>query len=293
MKTRWAWLKLAIAAVALVVILRHVDIGEVVRRIRQANPAILALAWTAAFFTYVLRALVLWAVAAKGSTLNPLHALRVNLIGAFFASVVPSALANDVVRGWYLTPYFPGPLQAVAAVVMQRLLGLVALATLASAALLIVKPVWGVVAIGILTVGGFVFAGLMRTRHEGWFGRIGAALRAHAPRTTALMLGCALAFASMLLSIAVYALAAGALHLALPLPVIFLASSLAVVAAFTPLTPAGLGMSEGAFVGVVAMLGGGADAAFAASAVVRLILMSISLLGGLLYLVTRRARAWR
>ncbi len=291
MKMRWAWVKLAIAAVALTVILCHVDIGEVTRQMLQANPATLALAWIAAFSTYVLRALVLWVVATKGSTLNPLHALRVNLIGAFFASVVPSALANDVVRGWYLTPYFPAPLHAVAAVVIQRLLGLIALGTLASAALLIVKPVWGVVAMIILTTGGFVLAWLMRTRHEGGFGRIGAALRAHTPRATALMLGCALALASMLLSIAVYALAADALHIALPLPVIFLASSLAVVAAFTPLTPAGLGMSEGAFVGVVAMLGGDADAAFAASAVVRLILMSISLLGGLLYLVTRRARA--
>lgn len=286
---RWAWLKLVVAGIILAVVLRHVDLREAVATIRGANPIAIGLAWFVAFATYVLRAFVLWLVAAKESTLSPWHALRVNLIGSFFAAVVPSAAANDVVRGWYLVPHFPSIRQAVAAVVVQRLLGLAALGIVAGAALMSVRPAWGIAAWLALAVGAGIGAALLRSRGEGRIGRIAEALRGYKPRTPALTLAFALAFASIMLSIAVYAIAAHALHIDLPMPTVFLASALAILGVFTPLTPAGLGVSEGAFVGTVAYLGGDADAAFAASAVVRLILISISLLGGGVYLATPRA----
>lgn len=290
---RGAWLKLLVAAIILAVVMRHVDLRQTANTIRAANLWLIAAAWLVAFSTYVSRAFVLWLVAARESTLTPLHALRVNLIGAFFAAVVPSAAANDVVRGWYLVPRFPTIRHAVAAVVVQRLLGLASLGVLVGAALMSVKPWWGIAAWVILAAGAAIGVMLLRSQSSGPLGRIAAALRGYQPRTASLVLAFVLAFANMVMSIAVYALAAQALHIGLPMTTVFLASVLAILGVFTPLTPAGLGVSEGAFVGTVVYLGGDADAAFAASAVVRLILMSISLLGGAVYVITPRHHAHR
>lgn len=285
--SRWAWLKLVVAAIILALVVRHVDLGAALARVRNADARWIAVAWLAAFATYGLRAMVLCLVAVKASTLTPWHALRVNLIGSFFAAVVPSAAANDVVRGWYLVPHFPSIRHAVAAVVVQRLLGLVALALLVGAALMSVRPLWGAAAWAGMTAGAAVAVVVLR-QSASRRGRIAAALRTVAPSAGRLAAAFAFAFCSIVVSIGVYAMVARALDLDLPATTIFLASSLAILGVFTPLTPAGLGMSEGAFVATVAYLGGDADAAFAVSVVVRGVLISISLVGGALFLRTRR-----
>jgi hypothetical protein len=66
------------------------------------------------------------------------EALRLTFLGQFFNTVVPGTVGGDLVKAYYVSKHTPNKAAALVSVIMDRVLGLVALTVLAGVVLLIV-----------------------------------------------------------------------------------------------------------------------------------------------------------
>ncbi len=163
-------IKAAISALLLYLSLRWVDVAAVSERLGRANGGWLL----TVFFICLMQSGVLLAlrwrqiVIATGTPLTPRAAMRYSLIAAFFNQTLPSTVGGDASRIWMLARNESGWRNATYSVLIDRGVGLFALAVVVLALLpwtlsLIQDPVAriGVIAIGLLGVGGFIaFSGL-------------------------------------------------------------------------------------------------------------------------------------
>jgi uncharacterized membrane protein YbhN (UPF0104 family) len=240
--------------------------------------------------------------------LPPLRVLRLQWVGAFFNQAVPGSTGGDVVKAWYAAVATGRPTRAVISVFVDRLLGLVALALFAGAALLLAPAAAGLgparaVVLGVLGIGAAVGAlvlspGLRRAvglsalgrrlPFQGFLAEVGAAARLYRSHPVALVNALLLS----LVNHAVNAVAVWLLAGALSIHGVTLGAALALVPvanvmAGVPLVPGGWGVGELAFAWLFAPLGVPPTEAIGLSVLYRLGVLAVGLPGGALWLFWR------
>jgi uncharacterized membrane protein YbhN (UPF0104 family) len=129
-------LKAAASALLLYLALRSVDLSGVAVRLKQVQPE-----WLGLVFAIMLAQVVLlglrWReiVAATGVTLSPLLAIRFSLIAIFFNQTLPSTIGGDAARVWMLARHAGSWRGATYSVLIDRAVGLFALAVIVVALL--------------------------------------------------------------------------------------------------------------------------------------------------------------
>lgn len=128
--------KIAVSAALLYIALRGVDLSTVLSRINQIDPLWIVLAIVATFLQLVVSALRWRLIAIRcDAVLSAMQALRYIMIGAFFSLTLPSTIGGDAVRLWLTARTGAGLRKAAYSVLIDRAIGLMALAVFVIASL--------------------------------------------------------------------------------------------------------------------------------------------------------------
>ena len=317
--------KIAVTGSLLAWVFSRVDLAAVASRLRHAQPGWVALAFGIGVVNVSLGALR-WRLVmrALGAAMPAGEALRLYWSSLFFNTFLPTGVVGDALRGaWAARAGQPG--RAISSVVLDRVTALLALVLVAAGSLLLpaarALPAARMIALACLLLGApaalvlacpqLMARGLTWLRHT-WLGRrlaarfpglaapaaAGAASEAPAesaatsqvawaPRLGALLL------ASLLhvLSIATIAALARAAAVEVPLAVLFAVVPAVMVSSYVPVSISGIGVREAAMVELLGQTGLPASGALAVSLPFFGVTAGLSLLGGLVYLVSGRQRA--
>lgn len=317
-------IRLLLTLALLALLFARVDLGEVLRVVRQANPR------------YLLPVLLLYLCAIAANTLKwgvllraqgvrvpwPLLA-RYTFVGLFFNNLLPTAVGGDVARGFGLRQYTQRGADAAVSIAMDRLIGLIALTGSALLAVLVAQlgGVGGSTALGnaflvslVATTALLVALALLLSRRTraaiqralAWsvarlpllrplllvYGNVAAAIGAYRHQPAALLVALTIAFGTWLFSNLVnYLLSlslAGAGAPPLSLLHIFLFNPLIGLSQLVPLSIGGLGLNQNLYDAFYHQLLGydGAHVA-AVSFLMQLVVYLTSLPGGLLWWTSR------
>ncbi len=236
-------------------------------------------------------------------------------VGLFFNNFLPANIGGDLFRIADASRYGPSKTAALSAVAMDRIVGLLAMATLALVTTLPALDRFHLALIYVALIGFFAlcFALLWAVFHpkvlpalEGLLRRIGlGSLSPHLDelavhfagyrgerRLFAYML--LVALVTQVMRIGVHVLVARALGLDIPLVYFFLFVPLLAVVVSLPISLNGIGVREGAGILVFGLIGVDRAHAFSLQFTTYLVAVAVSLLGGLVFLVRiplRRAQA--
>lgn len=208
-------------------------------------------------------------------------------VGLFYNTFVPGAVGGDVVRGVVSRQAFDEPAAGILVVLLDRLIGLSALAVIflvglpfAPDALL---PVRGAVPwiIGMAVAG---VVALVLARHTAFIAKFWKRVPQvrHAP---SLALAFGISFVCHGLSLVAFALFNEGLGLGLSLGTLLVVVPLGMVASFVPVALVGVGPREAALVGLLGLLGVDRGAALAFSLGYAGAVILAALVGGLLQLL--------
>jgi uncharacterized protein (TIRG00374 family) len=236
-------------------------------------------------------------------------------VGLFFNNFLPANIGGDLFRISDAARYGPSKTAALSAVAMDRIVGLLAMASLALVSTLPALDRFHMALIYLALVGFFalcvalvwaVFHPRVLPSLEGMLKRIGlSSLSPHLDELAAHFAGYRgerALFAQMLLvalvtqvmRIGVHVLVARALGLHIPLIYFFLFVPLLAVVVSLPISLNGIGVREGAGILVFGLIGIDRAHAFSLQFTTYLVAVAVSLLGGLVFLVripVRRAQA--
>jgi len=299
--------KLAVTALLIALVWQGVEFHAVRARLDQLSPGLLAGA--AGLIALQVLGVVTWRwskiVAVMERPAPPAQLLRIVIVALFFNQVLPSTVGGDGMRIWLLHRLGWGIGVSARSVILDRLLGLTALTVLSllGSLYLLVRmpdsaPVWAVAALSTCAIAAVVGAPfLLRLfrrlpvepirrnleviatevgqmwRDKGLMGRLfGISLVGH------LLMSAAIWLIALSLGIDL-----GIMDGLAVLPAVMLASAL-------PISIAGWGVREGGMVVGLGLLAiDGSDAALV-SIFFGLLLLSLGLLGGAVWLVTRAPR---
>lgn len=237
-----------------------------------------------------------------GAAQRPGFALRLTFIGQFFSQGLPTSFGGDAVRVWILYRRGTGLGTATRSVLLDRMTALVALLLMVGASLPLLAA-FTEDRLVLLSLGGLVAAGLAGLCLFLCLDSLPAAWRCWAPvaqlallagQARALLLDPATALRILGLSVlghlgsvlSVWTLAVG-LGLDLPLGAAVCLVPPVILATALPISIAGWGVREGAMVGVLGLVGIGADEAFAVSVLFGLGLVLTALPGAGFWLADR------
>ena len=300
--------KLAISAALLVVLFRRADVGAMGDQIRHMN-----LAWMfAALTVYGLMLGVSawrWQLLLRVQTIPVgfAHLTKSFLVATFFNNFLPSNIGGDVVRVADTAPYAGSKTVATTIVLLDRVLGLIALLAVAAGASALAAvagiPLAGVGYIWIALMGllaGLIFVlrypnqfarmmhGIAGGRGEGIQTRLlnllGTMSRfAEQPRP----LGVAFvgALAVQMLLVAFYMCAARSLAVPLPLMAASVVVPVSLAVQMIPLSINGFGVREAVFAFFFASLGLNVGSALTLSLGAAALIMLFSLSGGAVFLM--------
>lgn len=307
-------LKLALTVLITGYVLWQANVQDALDSLRTANWAWVALAAVSAVVSMVIN-VKRWQVMLEhqqgGAPLRTL--VRFYLIGMFFNNVLPSRFAGDVVRAYGASISLTTRTRSAAAVVMDRLIGAISVLLLGVIAIvanpsvvqfelrlvIIVGLAMGVVAVSLLLLrtpfhgsarrllGQFERLPLIGKRLGKRVSAAAEAVRAysHAPGliVRALIISM-IANGLSILNIYLYALAVGAdvqlSEAAVVAPVVLAVGVL-------PISINGLGTVELTYVKLFGLMGVEPGVALAVAILRRLVLLGLSLVGGVLYAVRR------
>jgi hypothetical protein len=307
-------LRVVISLGALAFILSSIGLEDVVDLIRQADLALMLVAFVLVLAGVAVRA-VRWMVLlhALGIYVPLRRLVELYFVGTFFNAFLPSGFGGDVVRVLELTQDTDAT-AALGTVIVDRMTGLLVLFVMALAALpfnaglLPDEAAWaiGLLAAGGVMAGGVVLQGGLLRRLGGWLpsplalsgeGALARTYRAVTdcgPRAIAQALGVSLIFNLMLVSFNYLVARAVGVDIA-PAYFLFFVPVLSITL-MLPISIGGLGVREGVAVVLFKQAGVGEAAAVAASLGVYLLSRILAgLLGGLVYLAqgARGLRAQR
>ena len=264
--------RLLISASLLAVVAATIDWGTVDETLSGANWGWFALA---AAFTLVamLVGAVRWhgLLRAAGLPVTPGQSIRAYVIGAFSNSVLPTAVGGELVRGWLvgrsgrplarsLTSVVVDRVSALACLLILAWVGvaidpgsipgsLVALLGAATAGMLIV----GAIAVGVLRRGGL--GHLLPARVRPWASEVAAVLRGYGRDREAQVRVLVLGLAFQALTVGSGWALSEALGLGLDPSQLAVVIPLALIATLMPISVAGFGVREGAFIALLSELG--------------------------------------
>jgi glycosyltransferase 2 family protein len=301
------WGKVALGALLLALLGWHVDWPATLAALRRSDPPLVAAAGAVLLLALLVSTLK-WERLARVACGRPLDRwllLRAYWVGTFANNFLPSSVGGDVARLMAVAP--AAPLAPVAAsVLVERLTGVAVLALLSALCLLARPPapaelaaaLWLLVAavaggVALVWAGGPRLAGL-GPRLAGLGPRLVARLAAKLGRIAADVAGYRAARAELLVavgwSLAFYGclalfqfLVLRAVGSAIGFGEAALVAPLVPLVSLLPVTANGLGLTEGAFVVLYAQMGVPAEQALAAALLRRLVMVAVSLPGGLLW----------
>lgn len=131
-------IKVVIAIVLLFILITRLDTKQMIYSLTQANISLLLLA-TVIFLARNIFAAIRWQLllAIKGIKHSLILLTRYYLIGAFFSLFLPSAVGGDIVRAYYSTRESSNVIINITAVIVERIIGLIAILSFALGALVL------------------------------------------------------------------------------------------------------------------------------------------------------------
>ena len=236
-------------------------------------------------------------------------------VGLFFNNFLPAGIGGDIARVADASRHGPTKTAALSAVVMDRLLGTLAIASLALVTTLPAIDRFHLTLVYLAVVGFFavsvtlvwaVFHPALLPACERLLARVGlGGLSPHLDDLAARIAGFrarrglfaglfAVAALTQISRIGVHALVARSLGLHVPLVYFFLFVPLLAVIVSLPISFNGIGVREGAGIVLFGLVGVDRAHAFSLQFLTYLVMVAVSMLGGLVFLVRipqRRARA--
>ncbi len=303
------FLKVAISAGLIILLLTQIDIRAIASELAAANGWWVLVTFLLFVFSIILRA-ERWKILLDAlSIIVPLPLLsRWYFIGAFFNTLLPTGFGGDVVRMMYLARFSNQAPSAVGTVILDRFLGILVLLGLGVLAIPFSRAeisIWVnlfVLALFIAAAGGFwfirqerivhwfqqrIFALLptgIRTRIQNlsWLKPLYIALQGYDRKTLAKAL-----FASLIFNL-VWILVNITAGLALGV-----SASLVDYLVFVPLVSlalllpsfGGIGVRELSYVGLFTQIGVPAETAFAMSIIIYAVTVATGLIGGVMLLI--------
>ncbi len=155
-------IRAAISVTLLAFLLANVDIGQVLVPLSTASVPWLALALASALAAWVINT-AKWSVllAALERRLSYFYLLALNFVGMFYSMVLPGQIGGEVVKGIRLARYGVAPSDAALSIAADRLTGLIGLALLGVAGVLLAETVPASQAMLILASGVVATAGAL------------------------------------------------------------------------------------------------------------------------------------
>jgi uncharacterized protein (TIRG00374 family) len=311
-------LKLAVSATLLGILVSHVDLRAVGSAIAGARIDLLVLAVLVLHADRILQGGKWWALIRSAGVRVPFWpAVATTYAGNFAGQFLPAGVGGDVVRIVLFKRMSLPAIEVTASIVVERLFGLFALVTVASASVALARTrgvdlpgsIEGVtaalfvsMAIGLAVsftpkAAGWMSAGtagLSRLPIPAPFlhvvDRLIAAYRRYAHRRNAIAVYTLLSVAEVLLLVLVNYLICGALGIGIPLLPLLLIVPVTLIAYRIPISLSGLGVQEGMFGYFFARAGYGIEAGVTLSLVLRLVEVAI-FLPGAIFLWRGRKRA--
>ncbi|MCX6355308.1 MAG: lysylphosphatidylglycerol synthase transmembrane domain-containing protein [Candidatus Aureabacteria bacterium] len=301
-------------AIIFFILWKKVDLREVLSHLQRMDRGTLLLCWLSyggMFFLSARRWMVL--VRVQGITVRYTRLIRYYFIGLFFNNVMLGSMGGDLVKAYCLARFSPSKKEhAIVSVLSDRMIGFITffgigivgiLANIHNARL---RPISAaflalflVMATGLLILYcrdllkkiPFVNALLRRLPFEQKVRRLYESLYSYRHHGAAVGEALAISCALQLFTIAVMFVVARAMgmtevsysQLLLLIPLIGTVFAL-------PITPAGWGTGELAFCGLFGALGVSAARALSLDLVLRAMVLSWSLIGGVLYALPQRSR---
>ena len=226
------------------------------------------------------------------------------LVGQFFNNFLPSSMGGDIVRGYCSAGGKGTASAAYGAVVAERLIGFGALAAVCSVAILsvagsgLLSPAF--IAMALLVCAGIIACCGVMFFTTGW-SELSLRLLHNRPKLVFLITelskamqfmrqpGCrvwrvvVLSVVIQIAAILFFLFTARAVGIAIPAVSFFVVVPLAVIASMVPISLNGLGLREGAFVGLLQIFGVVASVAGAFAILARLVDLVVAALGGLIF----------
>jgi uncharacterized protein (TIRG00374 family) len=269
------WARVAASLGLLALVASQVDFGSARSRIAHGDRAAFAGGCLCMAGVFVVGA-IRWWILLRAAGVEPRlrYAGRAFAIGTFSNTFLPTSIGGDVARAWAVAPQGRGLVESLTTVVVDRLLALVGMMIVAWAALAASPgevPRRATILLAWLTAAGFGATALVVVIHrlqslhrlaarlparvEEFAGRAGAALGGYRRRPRPLAASLALSIAMQLLLDATVYLIAQSISVDIPFPVVAVVLALVVLVTLLPISIAGLGLREGAFVVLLAPLG--------------------------------------
>ncbi len=297
-------LKIIVSVTLLGYLFSKVDIQKVQGSLGRVSPWYLFFAATVLLLQAVAGA-VRWSIVIKTlSSRVRLHvALHIMFIGLFFNQTLPSSIGGDAMRIWYIRHHGFPLRTAINSVLLDRLIALVALGLFMLVSYpvlyrLVANPYFrlAVVLAGLALIAGFAILYYVRKiprRFYGW--RITEEIRhmsaeahkiAAMPRRAGEIIALSLVMHSMT-GLAIYEVAHG---LGLPIGLLECVVLTPPISLLTvlPISLAGWGVREAGMVAALAFAGVAPNEALVVSILFGLLLMLISIPGGVFWLYTHR-----
>ncbi|MFP4324251.1 MAG: lysylphosphatidylglycerol synthase transmembrane domain-containing protein [Anaerolineales bacterium] len=300
----WRWVRILMGAVGLILLIGLVDGEDVWQTLRTAQFIYFVPAWALLFLSTSTKTLRWWVVLRQTAvTIGFRRLLGTYLIGTFYSQFLPgSSAGGDAMRMAESSVDTGQGVSSVAAVIVERLVGLVTILCTASLILLVLRPpdvpfgvtalvytlaVGGVLGLVVLRFGWFVGLGVHSLTRLGLH-KIGEKVRALSlalrgglgtgPTLTQLIV---LSLIANFFSMSAFYLAL--LALAEPVPYFSFITFVALIVTLEviPLTPGSLGIREGAYVFFLGYLGIAEADALGISLLIRVLTWSLGLVGGL------------
>jgi uncharacterized protein (TIRG00374 family) len=301
------WTRLAITATILAWLATRIDMGAAARAVVSVSPGYLALVL---LLVAVDRVVMIWRwillLTARGVAVAPGEAARVFLVSSFVGSFLPAGIGGDAARAWSLTQITGRTGEALASVVVDRLLGVLSLAAMGVAGVLLWSPagigparlVAGVAVLTLACVAAFWSDALIRAavpadRHGGPIARrllrVADAVAAYRDHRGALVVVMAWSIAVQVLRISQAWLLGLGLGIAVPFAYYLLVMPLGLLMLLLPVSVSGFGVPQGVIVWLLRPMGVDDALAFALSTLIVLTGLAGNLPGLWLWLRRRPA----
>jgi uncharacterized protein (TIRG00374 family) len=300
-------LKMAASVALMVFLFRRIPIDQVADAVRAADPRWLLAAGGL---------LVLSNLIGSFQWSQLLHAIEIRIpfwkvcsyyhVGLFFNNFLPANVGGDLARVWDASRYAQTRTAALSTVLLDRMIGTVALAglsllttlpaidrfhltlvylSLVAFFVLSVTALWAVLHPRTLAAVERVLARIGLGRLKPHLDTLSDSLAAFRGQRRLLLTLLLVATVVQVMRIGVHVLVSRALGLTIPLPYFFLFVPLLAVIVSLPISLNGIGVREGAGVVLFGMVGVARAHAFSLQFTTYLVAVAVSLLGGVIFLV--------
>lgn len=311
-------IKLFISLALIVWLFRRIEVGEVVAMLRGAHPLLVALA-TVTYLGAILSNTLKWGVLLRAQNVQvPWRVLvEYTFVGVFFNNFLPANVGGDVMRGYGLARYTQRRADAAVSVVVDRLIGLIALTSMAVVSALVAfaqhaardQDILAIAGVAVVSTGGLAggFALMLSRRlrarveqvvqNTAWlrpvaplYGRLSEAVGAYRHRADALVVAFGIALMTWVLSNLTQWFLAESLGGGMPLLYIFLFNPLIGLVLLVPISIGGLGVNQNIFPFFYGLVGVPETLAVSVSFLLQFIIYLTSLPGGVLWWRERQAQ---